>query len=127
MSGDTIILTSTAGSSGGALHIRRGKVTLTNIQITDSTAELSGGALVQHGRTSGLTVVDCRIQNSFADQEGGALYVTGGSVAVVGGSISDSRTGQHGGALVLSCRIESRRRRTLCAILCGPCLFDVLY
>jgi hypothetical protein len=72
--GGSELLSSHARNSGGALYIVQGStVSIVGGYITDSTAVLSGGAVMQTG--GDCTIMDSRITGSSAALKGGGLQV----------------------------------------------------
>lgn len=94
----------------GAIAVDGGSVTVNRVTMSQSDAAEEGGAI-----WSGinLTVVNSRFIDSYADGDGGAIYVDQGIVTITGSLFEGNDTGSEGGAIYLNeCSVSRILRNT---------------
>jgi hypothetical protein len=92
-----------AGANGGAILVTSTGLSLSNMEISISTA-LNGGAVAVIG-TSNFTLSDSALSGNSVTRAGGALYVQGGTasntVTVTGSTVSGNSAINSGGGILL--------------------------
>jgi len=79
---------------GGALN-NLGTINLTNVTLTDNTAQQ--GAAVLNGPSGTLTVTDSTISDNRVTGNGGGIYNSGGTLTIANSVISGNTAGTGGG------------------------------
>lgn len=116
-------------NNGGAIAVTsNGNVTLTNCSIRGCSAYDKGGAIHMNGGKSTFTMINTDISSCRAqDDEGGAIYLDGGTFKYTGGNINNcSAPNDDAGAVFQnngSLRIEAVRFESNHAKNCGGAAF----
>lgn len=97
---DAVVKDSWAGDAGGGIYISDGNVSISSSQVKDNTAGRSGGAGLYFTSSTNEHTLDIEEWSSFsgnvASQDGGALRVAGGIVAINQSSFSDNQADEGG-------------------------------
>ena len=82
--------------AGGTIDIKGDSNTISNNEITKSSAKTSGGAIYIDGKSNKIT--DNTINGCSAGENGGALYQTGASATITGNKFLSNTAGKLAGA-----------------------------
>ncbi|CAM9152222.1 unnamed protein product [Ectocarpus fasciculatus] len=94
-------VTSGASTAGGAIAAAGATLTLNETNFLTNTATGNGGAIFLSDGSSMVCSGGGAFTNNEASVDGGALYVTGGSVVSCGGSWFGNVAGDSGGAIIV--------------------------
>ena len=98
----------TAVNSGGALYVDNTDITYTSQQEDDAMITMKGNKVTETSGNGGglyltngsLTMCKATLQENTAARDGGAIYVTGGTLKIGGSStIEDNTCGRNGGGV----------------------------
>lgn len=94
-----------ASSGGGGLKLA-GESTIEDCKITDNTAEFStggGGGLILAFNNKSCKIIKSVIKNNIAGENGGGIYINGGTLSLESGAaISENTAGKNGGAIYVT-------------------------
>ena len=97
----TLFEKNTSSSNGGAIGTAAA-LTLTGCTVKDNISSGKGGGVYQSGSDGTNVFTDLILNNNTASgdgAQGGGLYVGGGKVKMVGGTVSSNSCGEHGGGV----------------------------
>lgn len=94
-----------ASSGGGGLKLA-GTSTIEDCKITDNTAESDdggGGGLILAFSNKSCKIINSVIKNNTAGENGGGIYINGGTLSLESGAaISENTAGENGGAIYVT-------------------------
>lgn len=101
-----------AGSAGGAIFMRAGNVTLTDVTIGSATnapgdgnSAARGGAFALQGNSDVLHIINSTVSGNAATQgDGGGLWLSAGEATVSGSTFAFNSASEDGGAVFTSGR-----------------------
>lgn len=84
--------------AGGAIYLDNTKITIRDVEITDSTADY-GGAVYALSTT--LIMSDVLVKNNTANDRGGGFYLETSNDAIIDGIVVETNTAPRGGGFYL--------------------------
>lgn len=102
---DSDIIKNSARSGGGGLDLV-GESIIEDCNITDNKAEFStggGGGLILAFNNKSCKIIKSVIKNNIAGENGGGIYINGGTLSLESGAaISENTAGKNGGAIYVT-------------------------
>lgn len=102
---DSDIIKNSAMSGGGGLDLV-GESIIEDCNITDNKAEFStggGGGLILAFNNKSCKIIKSVIKNNIAGENGGGIYINGGTLSLESGAaISENTAGKNGGAIYVT-------------------------
>lgn len=101
---DSDIIKNSARSGGGGLDLV-GESIIEDCNITDNKAEFStggGGGLILAFNNKSCKIIKSVIKNNIAGENGGGIYINGGTLSLESGAaISENTAGENGGGIYI--------------------------
>ncbi|MCR5624162.1 MAG: hypothetical protein K6G11_02855 [Lachnospiraceae bacterium] len=87
-------------SGGEQTEINLKGVTISNCKTIQSVDECFGGAIYDHG-CGIITLTDCRIENCYSEDDGGAIYFNYGELTIKNTVFNGNIAQEHGGVIYI--------------------------